>query len=383
MDNSNKTEDYHKEFIRLLRKKYGSFNSEIKSFESTSNSKIARDLCYSDSQFSRLINNTASEGEFKRAIHNVNRLLKELSIDKQNISGLQQSKKKLYRLILLLIMLFVVILFTLQIFYWQNLSSDKNEFIEDEKSRYEMLKWSFGNKYIKPYIRLKELPEDCNYPCYKYQGEWRLENEYKIPFFRERNGFHYVAKDAVMYVNCIQGTDKSGDSFEGYEYQKHEIWYDEREMPIDSFLVKGLETKIREDYNSSDLQKNPHFIKIAYVHTFFKNEFKIDSSVIERHGRVIGRDIEFLPKKYLLNKTGSSRLLNELKSEVNSIAKNRLEDFSKPIDCKPSSVPKMNYHLIQNGDKLNFFCQFSTGRFLVDYNKVLILEDQYINNNCR
>jgi hypothetical protein len=32
---------------------------------------------------------------------------------------------------------------------------------------------------------------------------------------------------------------------------------------------------------------------------------------------------------------------------------------------------------------LNFNCNFSIGRFVVEYNKTYIFDDQYINNNCR
>lgn len=382
MNKENKPEDYHKSFVSLLEKEYGSFNPNKNSFEATSNSKIARDLCYSDSQFSRLINNTASEGEFKRALRNVERLLKESRLEKEQHTN-PPLKTTTNKYILILVCLFFLLALGFLLFNSGNFTFEADESINPSTSRYEMLKWSFENKYIRPYVKLKELPADCDYPCYKYQGKWVLKNEYKIPFFRERNGFHYVAKEAVMYVSCMQERDNSGTSLEGYEYQKHEIWYDVREMPIDSFLVRGQTTKVRQDYNSSNLEDDENFIKIAYVHTFFKNEFNLDSTLIARSGSVIGRDIEFLSDEILQKKTGSPNLIAELKSEVNSIAKNRLEDFSKPVACEPSPVPKTDYHSIDKGDQLDFACQFTTGRFLVDYNKVLVLEDQYINNHCR
>ncbi|MBZ9627216.1 hypothetical protein LB450_03780 [Psychroflexus sp. CAK1W] len=382
MNKENISEDYHKSFIRLLEKEYGGFNPNKNSFEATSNSKIARDLCYSDSQFSRLINNTASEGEFKRALRNVERLLKESRLEKNQGTHLPL-KKTSNKLVPVSLGIFFLLALGFLLFYSGSLNFKEVESTIKSSSRYEMLKWSFENKYIRPYVKLKELPADCDYPCYKYQGKWVLKNEYKIPFFRERNGFHYVAKEAVMYVSCMEEKDKSGTSLVGYEYQKHEIWYDVREMPIDSFLVRGKTTKVREDYNTSNLENDENFIKIAYVHTFFKNEFNIDSTLVNRSGSVIGRDIEFLPDEILQKKTDSPNLIAELKNEVNSIAKNRLEDFSKPVACEPSPVPKTDYHSIDKGDQLDFACQFTTGRFLVDYNKVLVLEDQYINNHCR
>ena len=375
------TASYHKEFVEKLESVYGNYNSVKNKFESTSNSKIARDLCYSDSQFSRLINNTASEGEFKRALRNVNRLLNEKKLEKErkltekSDSG-PGSNWVFYVLGVIIIAILGYLAFTF--------SQDPEEVeVSKDVSRSQMLEWSFENKYIKPYTKLKELPADCNYPCYKYQGKWTLKNEYRIPFFRERNGFHYVAKDAVMYARCMDESSADGTLFEGYEYQLHEIWYDKREFPIDSFLVEGNTTRTRKAYNNANLEENENFVKIAYVHTFFRNQFSIDSTLINRKGKAIGRDIEFLDEKMLRDKVGSEKLVDELKSEINSIAKNRLEDFSKPISCEPTDVPNIDFNYIEEDDELSFKCQFTTGRFLVDYEKVFVLEDQYINNICR
>ncbi|MDR5591911.1 hypothetical protein [Christiangramia sp. SM2212] len=375
------TASFHKEFVTKLESIYGNFNSDKNKFESTSNSKIARDLCYSDSQFSRLINNTASEGEFKRALRNVNRLLNEKRLETEHTATAKSDSGPgrnwiFYVLGVIIIALLGYLAFTF---------SEEPEEIEvtEKASRAQMLEWSFENQYIKPYVKLKELPADCNYPCYKYQGKWKLKSEYRIPFFRERNGFHYVAKDAVMYARCMDESSSDGTLFEGYEYQLHEIWYDKREFPIDSFLVEGKKTRTREEYNNADLAKNKNFVKVALVHTFFRNEFSIDSTLINRKGKAIGRDIEFLSEDGLVEKLGSDKLVDELKSEINSIAKNRLEDFSKPISCEPTEVPNTDFNYIEENDELVFKCQFTTGRFLVDYEKTFVLEDQYINNICR
>ena len=246
-----------------------------------------------------------------------------------------------------------------------------------------MLKWGFENKYIQPYVKLKELPEDCYYPCYKYQGKWNLKNEYKIPFYRERNGFHYVAKEAIMYARCMDERDDSGKFFEGYEYQKHEIWYDKREFPIDSFLTKGSDTQIRKTYNFSDLSEDNNFVKIAYVHTFFRTEFQIDSTLIYRTGKALGRDIEFVNDIILKDQLDAVGSIIGLKDEIKAISINRLEDYSKPITCNPTPAPDVDFNLIEEGDEMSFNCHFSIGRFVVNYNKIYVFEDQYINNYCR
>ena len=378
-------EELHKNLIKKLIKRYGKFNEVNNKFESTSNSKIARDLFYSDSQFSRLINNTASEGEFKRALGNIERLLdldalkNQAPVPIKNTNIGTQLKRKI--LFIAVGALFPLIVFG-AVYFFTASPSEKTEVLATE-TRYEMLKWGFENNFIQPYVKLKELPKDCDYPCYKYQGKWRLKSEYKIPFYRERNGFHYLAKEAVMYARCMDERDDSGKSFEGYEYQKHEIWYDKREYPIDSFLTKGSNTEIRKSYNISDLSKNQNFVKIAFVHTFFRTEFEIDSSLISRSGKALGRDIEFVDDAILQDKLSYDTSLNSLKDEIKAISVNRLEDYSKPINCKPAIAPDLNFNLVAEGDEMSYKCYFSIGNFVVNYNKTYVFKDQYINNYCR
>ena len=385
MENQRSTDNLHKSFIDKLSRRYGTFNSERNKFVSTSNSIIARDLFYSDSQFSRLINNSASEGEFKRALGNIERLLKldQLNEKIPSKSNVLKSNTFLNRnvLFLLLGILFSVILYLMISIKKESLILQDNN-LKDE-TRYEMLKWGFENNFIQPYVKLKELPDDCYYPCYKYQGRWKLKEEYKIPFYRERNGFHYVAKEAIMYARCMDEREDNGEFFEGYEYQKHELWYDKRELPIDSFLTKGSKTQIRKIYNNSDLEKDKNFVKIAYVHTFFRTGFQIDSSLIYRTGKAMGRDIEFVSDEIIEGQLNDGVSIIGLKDEIKSIAVNRLEDYSKPISCNPTISPNIDFNLIEESDEMSFNCNFSIGRFIIDYNKTYIFDNQYINNRCR
>ncbi|GAA4801418.1 hypothetical protein [Litoribaculum gwangyangense] len=385
MESHKNTEDLHKKFIAKLAIRYGVFDDLTNKFESTSNSIVARDLFYSDSQFSRLINNTASEGEFKRALGNIERLL-VLDRLKEGVpeSVINPRKKEpLNRNILFLAIGVLGLLIILSSLYFNKFVGNKNGNVATSDSRYDMLQWGFENNFIQPYVKLKELPKDCYYPCYKYQGKWRLKNEYKIPFYRERNGFHYVAKEAIMYARCMDERDDRGESFEGYEYQKHEIWYDKREFPIDSFITKGSNTQIRDSYNFSDLNEDENFIKIAYVHTFFRTEFKIDSSLISRTGKALGRDIEFVNDKLLKEQLKNDGSLVGIKDEIKAISINRLEDYSKPITCQPTLAPDVNFNLVEEGDEMSFNCHFSIGHFIVNYNKTYVFQDQYINNYCR
>jgi hypothetical protein len=67
--------DSYINFVNKLKKLYGAFDERLKKFEKAPNSEISRDLGYSDAQFSRLINESATEGEYSRANQNAERIL--------------------------------------------------------------------------------------------------------------------------------------------------------------------------------------------------------------------------------------------------------------------------------------------------------------------
>lgn len=366
------------EFVLKLKKLYGAFDEDQKKFEKAPNSKISRELGYSDAQFSRLINESATEGEYARANQNAERILKLQKLEKE--IDLMQSgrfKKRFFAIALLLILASGYLGYR----YNQNIHDDEEE-IAPSASRYDMLKWSFETEYVNPFTKLASLPNDCNFPCYKYQGRWELGHNYKIPFFRERSGFHYAATEVVMYARCMPEKSPVGDILEGYEYQKHEIWYDTSESPIDSFLVENG-NELTEEYKNMDMSQQKTFIKVANVHTFFRNEFKIDSTHIFRSGKVIGRDIVFVSEEELEAQLGSPNMVEEISKEVQKIITNRLEDFSRPISCGEAITPELDFNEIHEGSEMNYDCQLTTGRVSMDYTKSYVLVDQYIKNKCR
>ena len=376
---------FYNEFISVLERIYGTFNKQRKKFEKASNSKIARELCYSDSQFSRLVNNSATEGEYERAIRNANRYLNELRLSaqseqkKHNGDGFSLFGKsfKSPTLFASVPLAFLLILFFYG--YWSfNITEAAAEVERDS-----MLKWIFENSSVSPYMNLDELPSDCSYPCYKYQGQWRLKETYKIPVFRERNGFHYLAKSVNLYTRCNKENSDEGTQMEGYEYQEHEIWYDKRELQIDSFLVDEDRTLVTDEYRNMVFEEEQNFVKVAKVHTFFRNEFEIDSTSIAREGMVIGRDVEVIDDEILLENLGTSDMVEDIKREINSIVINRVEDFSRPVSCSNSPLPDQNIHNIAELDTMSFNCQLTTANAPIQYTKTYVLNDQYIETSCR
>ncbi len=375
------SKDPYKELLSKLSALFGGFDEGSKKFSKASNSDISRELGYSDAQFSRLINQHATEGEYQRANQNADRILKLIELEKRLEKVGDNPKKALAspRKRLLFLLVGLTLGAVISYFVFGNSISEN----PTASSRYDMLEWSFETSYINPYTKLKDLPDDCEFPCYKYQGKWELEKPYKLPVFRERNGFHYVATDVRMYNTCKYEPSKLGNILEGYEYQSHEIWYDMREWPMDSFMISSRAFELTPGYQNMKLEEEKSFVKIANIHTFFRNEFRLDSTEIIRSGKVIGRDVEFVERSTLLENLGSSALTDEILKEVNAIIINRLEDFSRPINCDVAPLPKSDFHAISNGDLVSFECKLTTSRVSIDYTKTYRLVDQFIKNKCQ
>jgi hypothetical protein len=369
----------YSDFVNKLKKLYGSFDEEHKKFEKAPNSEISRELGYSDAQFSRLINEHATEGEYQRANQNADRILilidyeekfAKIGIDPK--SALASPRKRF------LFFLSGLILGGASIYFFTLDSSDQ----AGQLSRYDMLKWTFESNFINPYKGLRDLPADCDYQCYKYQGKWELKNEYKLPFLRESSGFHYLAKSVVAYIRCVPNENPNGKLMIGYEYQEHEIWYDIMERPIDSFISE--DGTPLESYENLKFHEQDDYVKIGTVHSFYSNNFSLDSTLIHRKGQDIGRDIEFVTDDELEEKINNKTLLKKIKREMTLIVQDPLHDFSKPSSCEPAEKPSIDFHEISNGDEMAFNCQMTTaGRFSINYSKTYVLKDQFVKDNCR
>lgn len=367
------------EFITKLSKLYGAFDNSNNKFEKASNSEISRELGYSDAQFSRLINSHATDGEYQRANQNIDRILKIIQYEekfaKVNVNPNRSLASPRKRLIFLAIGVVIGALVAFLILGKDDSPSNI------ENSRYDLLRWSFESNFINPYTGMRTIPDDCDYNCYRYQGKWELKSEYKLPFLRERSGFHYLAKSAIMYARCDSKNNPDGKKLEGYEYQLHEIWYDIKERPIGVFIEENG-TPL-DSYSQIDFCVNENFVKIATIHSFYTNEFSIDSTLIYRSGQDIGRDLEFVPEAELADHINDRKLLEKLRSEIMLIVQDPLKDYSKPSACEPSPVAADDFHSVSAGDEMVFGCQMTTAeRFSIDYVKTYVLKDQFIKEKC-
>ncbi len=370
--------DSYINFVNKLKKLYGGFDERLKKFEKAPNSEISRDLGYSDAQFSRLINESATEGEYSRANQNAERILTLISY-KEKLSKMSSNPKKGFASIRNRVLYFFLGL-SIGAGCIYLVLSFINE-APNTTSRYDMLEWTFESNFINPYKSLRDLPPDCNYQCYKYQGRWELKEEYKLPFLRESSGFHYLAKSVTAYVRCTPNENPSGKFMEGYEYQEHEIWYDILERPIRTFINE--EGNPLESYQEMKFNEQKDFIKIGTIHSFYTNDFALDSTFIFRNGQDIGREIEFVSLEELTKIVRNKAVLEKIKREMTLLAQDPLEDFSQPSSCNPAYRSPYDFHAIENGDEMSFNCQMTTaGRFPIKYVKTYVMKDQFIKDLC-
>ncbi len=362
--------EFYSIFIGKLKLLYGKYDEEKKRFEKISNSEAARDLGYSDAQFSRLIHHSATQKEYQRSIQNIDRILKirryeaRVERDKKKTIGDWQRKPLWF---ILTILFFIIAMYG--IFFKPTLSN--TTITSSTPNRDYTLKWAFENSFVTPYIKLNQLPKNGYYPTYKYQGKWELKQPYKLPIFREKNGFHYLATNVIMYAYSI-----SPYILKAYEYQHHEIWYDKLHRPIDSFLSNQYQLK--KSYEHLSFKADSNFVKVAVVHTLLQDQFRIDSNKIYRRGKVIGRDLQFVPTKVLQNSSLNNQEIEDLQNSLNEISRNVLEDFSQPISCMPAKVPNSDFNKIKDGDTMSFTCQLTTHRYPLYYTKTFYLKNQFI-----
>tara|TARA_R110002051_G_C8560533_1_gene474099 strand:- start:387 stop:773 length:387 start_codon:yes stop_codon:yes gene_type:complete len=122
-------------------------------------------------------------------------------------------------------------------------------------------------------------------------------------------------------------------------------------------------------------------VKVATVHTLFRNRFTIGDS-ISRDGQVIGRDLEQVPQDILKEKLSEEKI-SFVNKKLNLIARNGLEDFSRPITCTKSPLPGSNFHEIKEGDLMKFTCELTTNGVPTVYTKAFKLTRQFIKSTCR
>ena len=358
MTNEESNQLYHT-FVSELSRIYGSF--ENFQFKKATNATIASELNYSNSQFSRLIHNTASHGELERAVNAAHQLAK-----------LKNFRRILKGTVLLSSMVIscLVLLLAFQ--------------KKDSEPKIPSMKDSFKNLFKEDevrnfYTKLQDLPADCSFPSYKYQGEWVLNNAIQIPLFREKNGFHLRISNAVLYT---KSANSQGTIMEGYELETMEIWYDLEKRVIDEFLVSDGNNQKIPKYQV-DFLSDKSFVKLATSSSVIRHEFSFEETGIQKESSIITRDINYESDQF------EKLDLKEptVKKELEKIAFGQTS--RKPINCALAPYPKTDFHQVEEGDQLNFSCMFNIKNYgntsnlnSVLHGKSFKLKNQYITSIC-
>lgn len=314
--------DLYQQFLEALELKYGPRDVLTSKFGTSSFGDIARDLCISASQFSKLISGTATQGMYMRSIENI-ALLEKLDIleaEKEQFkaeqsrlrealadarSGLKQAvRRKAWRYALLAFLGGAALSYFLFVAFEKEADTNEPQFQHPLSEYFDA---EFNSAYDSPYLNESEVQEFC--PCSAYEGTWALNAEYKLPLpGNKKPGVYYLAKSADVRMKCAKSQRSpsgAGVSLLGYEYLVNEIWVDTEETPLSPKYFDKETKTFTEAYRQLDFESNPKFKKLATIHSFFINTFTIYPDSIVRRGEPCGRfatDVDWaLAKDYEVN----------------------------------------------------------------------------------
>ena len=382
--------DLHQQFIGELERKYGPWEELTSQFGTSSYGDIAKDLCISASQFSKLISGTATQGMYLRSIDNIALLLKldrledqrkELLESKADLEQELRSTRKGSRLNMLWMTLLAFLLGGILV-YWlfregglEN--TDQQAGMGHPLSQY--FDAEFDADFDSPYLDESEVQSNC--PCSAYEGTWSLSGNYKLPLPGNRKpGVYYLAKSADVRMKCSKSDRKlSGKSnkLQAFEYLVNEIWVDLEQTPLSPRYFDKERMAFTEAFNQLNLEDQPQFKKLATIHSFFISTFTIYSDSIVRNGEPAGRFATEIDEQ----------LATEFEINLKHILENVIGDLVT-TDCQPADNPYCDPNELREGESIigfNCYYTISTENLGMNrgypYRKAYRLEEQNYSAN--
>ena len=384
-------ESLQERFIETLEEKYGTWDRNTSRFGNASFGRISKELSISPSQFTKLLNGTATEGMYARGIRNVERLIqleKEIQEKESAIRQLSELEIKLKRsqsskyvtwgLAVLLILL------TAFFSYWYIKNPESSPFQSNTVTSFThpLLPYfdrPFDDAYDPPYLGESEVLEYC--PCSAYEGVWSLSAPDKLPLpGNKKPGVYYVAKSADVRMKCSKSDTLNagkGNVLVAYEYLINEIWVDTKLTPLSpSFFNKELK-KFTTAFDTLQFENNDQFQKVATIHSFFIDKFEIYPDSILRKGEPCGRFATDIDRE----------LVRTYEIDLKSILEDVLGDLNK-TDCKSSVNHYCDPNDLKEGEStLQFQCMYTIDAENLGmgggypYTKGYRLEDQNYSDN--
>jgi hypothetical protein len=350
------------QFIQKLEEQYGPWERATSRFGSATFGKIAKDLCISASQFSKLIYGTATEGMYTRSIRNVERLIEENEAKKEREKALQQweeakTKSRQQGLVYkrrLLVFGVLALLMGGTIGY-ALLAQQAGEAGQNQIERQHPLSPYFDREfnaaYDSPYLKESEVQDYC--PCSAYEGRWSLSAPYKLPLpGNKKPGVYYSGKSADVRMKCYKsetGGAGKGHVLVAYEYLVNEIWVDTKLTPLSPTYFDKAAKTFTPAFDSLSFEGNPQFEKVATIHSFFIDKFEIYPDSITRKGEPCGRFATDIDQE----------LVRTYEIDLKNVLQNVLGDLNK-TDCSPSPNPYCDPNDLQEGESvINFDCMYT------------------------
>ncbi|MCB0585646.1 MAG: hypothetical protein KDD06_10040, partial [Phaeodactylibacter sp.] len=201
-------EELKERFIAKLEEQYGPWEKMTSRFGNATFGKVAKDLCISASQFSKLLSGNATEGMYIRSIRNVQRLVDAQQAATERDRALEQvaqlkHQNKSIRLRIIMISLLTLLLgaTAVYVYYKTNLPQQIVQFNLGQHPLSLYFDQGFDADFDSPYLKESEVQDYC--PCSAYEGTWSLADEYKLPLPGNRKpGVYYLAKSADVRMKC-------------------------------------------------------------------------------------------------------------------------------------------------------------------------------------
>ncbi len=342
-------------FVSNLEKKYGQWNRSKALFGSTPYGEIARNLSISNSQFSKLLYGTGTDGMYERTLDNINRLIEREALEsayaesQKSLLGYNLKHKK--RVLLFSIFFFFLGLIGTTYYLLLNDTSFNKTTYEDHPLQ-EYFYPSSTEYFDSPFLDNSNILDNC--PCAGFEGRWFQFEPFKLPLpGSKKPGLYYQGKSSDLILRCsnlFDGHVDTGNAIMGYEHLKSEIWIDtNQENLVPKYFNPELKIYTNK-FNQMKFENNDRFIKIADLSAFNVNMFEIAGDSITRKAELSGR----------LSLDVNDELAKEYDIDIAYITKNVLGDLTK-TQCQTIYNPYCDPNKLSEGSQLSYNCIYTIG----------------------
>lgn len=337
------------QLISALEELYGEYRHNSALFGNANFSKIASDLCYSNSHFTKLISGSASNPMYERALKNISGLQKIKNLEKEigDIKSSHNNKSfpKKYLLFSLLGLILCCVAFLLL--------NKKSNTVETSIRNAHPLDVYFetnnSNYYKSPYLSEEQVHEYC--PGSAFEGKWELNENYIIPIPYKVPGLYYVGKSADIRLKCRKSNlqEDRGKELIGFENIHNEIWFDTSLTPVDTKYFSKTKRAYTPEFSKIDFNNQENFTKIADVYSCFFDEIIISKDSIYRKGEPCGRYANAV----------NEQIHKEFNLDLNHIIEYIIGNMNFAL-CKPVENKYCNPNDLKNNESiLAFDCSCS------------------------